>query len=62
MKRPPLSCDPPLWAKGAHAQTLLGRRGRPDEIASAVVWFAGPGARYTTGQTLHVNGGAYLGG
>src|SRR5512145_1515784 len=24
MKRPPLSCDPPLWARGAHAQTLLG--------------------------------------
>jgi 3-oxoacyl-[acyl-carrier protein] reductase len=44
----------------AHA-TLLGRRGNPDEVASAVVWLAGPGARYTTGQTLHVNGGAYLG-
>jgi len=24
MKRPPLSCDPPLWARGAHVQTLLG--------------------------------------
>jgi 3-oxoacyl-[acyl-carrier protein] reductase len=42
--------------------TLLGRRGRPDEIASAVVWLAGPGGRFTTGQTLHINGGAYLGG
>jgi len=42
--------------------TLLGRRGHPEEIASAVVWLAGPGARFTTGQTLHVNGGAYLGG
>lgn len=49
---------------GHHAdrRPLLGRRGRPDEIASAVVWLAGPGARFTTGQTLHVNGGAYLGG
>src|SRR5262249_31042736 len=43
-------------------KTLLGRRGSVDEIASAVVWLAGPGARFTTGQTLHVNGGAYLGG
>ncbi|HVP87906.1 MAG TPA: SDR family oxidoreductase [Casimicrobiaceae bacterium] len=43
-------------------KTLLGRRGHPEEVASAVVWLAGPGARYTTGQTLHVNGGAYLGG
>jgi 3-oxoacyl-[acyl-carrier protein] reductase len=42
--------------------TLLGRRGRPEEIASAVVWLAGPGARFVTGQTLHINGGAYLGG
>jgi len=41
--------------------TLVGRLGRPDEVASAVVWLASPGARYTTGQTLHVNGGAYLG-
>jgi len=42
-------------------KTLLGRRGNVDEIASAVVWLAGPGARFTTGQTVHVNGGAYLG-
>jgi 3-oxoacyl-[acyl-carrier protein] reductase len=45
----------------SHA-TLLGRRGRPEEIASAVVWLAGPGGRYVTGQTLHINGGAFLGG
>ena len=45
----------------SHA-TLLGRRGRPDEIASAVVWLAGPGGRFITGQTLHINGGAYLAG
>ena len=49
-------------AHHAHAATLLGRRGRPEEIASAVVWLAGPGGRFTTGQTIHVNGGAYLGG
>jgi 3-oxoacyl-[acyl-carrier protein] reductase len=46
----------------AGQRTLLGRRGHPDEIASAVVWLAGPGGRFTTGQTLHVNGGAYLAG
>jgi 3-oxoacyl-[acyl-carrier protein] reductase len=42
-------------------KTLLGRRGHPDEIASAVVWLVGPSGRFTTGQTLHINGGAYLG-
>ena len=47
-----------------HAQrsTLLGRRGQPGEIAEAVRWLSGPGGRYITGQVMHVNGGAYLGG
>jgi 3-oxoacyl-[acyl-carrier protein] reductase len=40
--------------------TPLGRRGTPEEIAGAVRFLAGPGARYITGQTLHANGGAYL--
>jgi len=49
-------------AHHATRRTLLGRRGHPEEIASAVVWLAGPGGRFVTGQTVHVNGGAYLGG
>ena len=43
-----------------HHATLLGRRGRPEEVADMVVWLSGPHARYVTGQTIHVNGGAYL--
>lgn len=42
-------------------KNLLDRRGTPEEIASAVLWLATPGGRYTTGQTIHVNGGAFLG-
>jgi 3-oxoacyl-[acyl-carrier protein] reductase len=42
------------------AKTLAGRQGTPEEIAAAVRFLAGPGARYITGQTLHVNGGTYL--
>jgi 3-oxoacyl-[acyl-carrier protein] reductase len=40
--------------------TLSGRRGAPEEVAAMVRFLAGPGARYITGQTFHVNGGAYL--
>jgi 3-oxoacyl-[acyl-carrier protein] reductase len=47
-------------AHHAGQKTLLGRRGDPAEIASAVVWLVGPGGRFVTGQTVHINGGAYL--
>ena len=40
---------------------LVGRRGRPEEIAALVRFLCGPDARYITGQTLHANGGLYLG-
>jgi len=43
------------------SKTLVGRLGTPHEIADAVRYLAGPSARYITGQTLHVNGGVYLG-
>ncbi len=46
----------------ATRQTLVGRRGLPQDCAAAVRWLAGPGGRYITGQTVHVNGGTYLGG
>jgi 3-oxoacyl-[acyl-carrier protein] reductase len=49
-------------AHHATRQTLVGRRGLPEECAVAVRWLAGPGGRYVTGQTIHVNGGAFLGG
>lgn len=48
-------------AHHAKHHPLLGRRGSAAEIAASVVWLAGPDARFITGQTIHVNGGTYLG-
>jgi 3-oxoacyl-[acyl-carrier protein] reductase len=36
------------------------RPGRTQDIAETVFFLASPGARHITGQTIHVNGGAYL--
>ena len=38
----------------------LARIGRPEEIAAAIVFLAGPGASFITGQCLGVNGGAAM--
>ena len=38
----------------------VGRRGTPEEVAASVRFLCGPGARYITGETLHVNGGGYM--
>jgi 2-hydroxycyclohexanecarboxyl-CoA dehydrogenase len=35
----------------------LGRLGRPEDVAAAVLFFASPEAGYVTGQILSVNGG-----
>jgi 3-oxoacyl-(acyl-carrier-protein) reductase len=42
------------------AMTPIGRLGKPEEIADAIVFLASPRAAYITGQVLAVNGGMYM--
>lgn len=39
----------------------LGRLGSVGDIADAVLYLVSPGASYVTGNTIHVNGGMYMG-
>ncbi len=45
--------------KALALQIPMGRLGTADEVAQAVLFLAGDGGSYITGQTLHVNGGMY---
>jgi 3-oxoacyl-[acyl-carrier protein] reductase len=52
------STSPETLAK--ESQNPLGRIGRPEEIAAAAVFLAGPGATFMTGQCISPNGGAAM--
>ncbi|MGH8137455.1 MAG: SDR family NAD(P)-dependent oxidoreductase [Steroidobacteraceae bacterium] len=50
----------PRIARAAEAGTPLQRLGEPDDVAGAVVFLSSPAARYITGQSIVVDGGATI--
>jgi len=56
----PIYADPEI-RRARESKVPLGRLGRPDDIADAVLFLAGEGASYITGQNLLVDGGVTMG-
>jgi 3-oxoacyl-(acyl-carrier-protein) reductase len=55
-----VSAMPEAALNQVKAMTPMGRLGKPEEIADAVLFLASPRASYVTGQVLGVNGGMYM--
>ncbi len=50
----------PQTSRAAIASTPLGRLGEPDDIAGAAVFLGSPAARFITGETIVIDGGATI--
>jgi NAD(P)-dependent dehydrogenase (short-subunit alcohol dehydrogenase family) len=53
----PLAANPEM-RKVLDSMTPMGRMGRPEEIASAVLWLCSDQASFVTGHALVIDGGA----
>ncbi len=51
-----------MAVESGNARTPLRRLGEPEDIAGAAVYLASKAGRWTTGQTIIVDGGAVISG
>jgi 3-oxoacyl-[acyl-carrier protein] reductase len=57
---PALDALDPASRQALKAGIPIGRFGRPEEAAAAVVYLASPAAAFVTGATLDLNGGRFM--
>lgn len=48
---------PEMQERMMHPDNLIGRPGRPEDIANAMLWLCSPAAGWVSGQTINVHGG-----
>lgn len=60
IRSPMTDALPEAIVQSAAKEILLGRLGEPEDVAHAVAFLCGAGARHITGQVLRVDGGQYL--
>jgi 7-alpha-hydroxysteroid dehydrogenase len=48
---------PEMQERLMHPDNLIGRPGRPQDIANAMLWLCSPAAQWISGQTINVHGG-----
>ena len=60
VETPILNTLPEKWRTGMVKSSLLGRIGRPEEIAMVALFLASDDASFVIGQVISPNGGVYL--
>ncbi len=48
---------PEMQEKLSHPDNLIGRPGRSEDIANAMLWLCSPAGGWLSGQTINVHGG-----
>ena len=60
VRTPLTEAVPKQIQEAAVAETVTSKLTEPSDVAAAVVFLCGPGARHITGQVLRVDGGQYM--
>jgi meso-butanediol dehydrogenase/(S,S)-butanediol dehydrogenase/diacetyl reductase len=54
------AADPEAMRRELDARAPMGRMGRPEEVAEAILWLASPRSGFATGSTVTIDGGSSI--